>query len=313
MRIATYSHDGDTHVGIVRDDAVGPLPAGTTVVDLLAATPEERARRAEATGTPVPLSDVRLEPPVQPGAYRDFVTFEQHVEGIVKSMGQGTVVEQWYDAPTFYFSNPYAMIGAHDDVPVPPGCELLDFELEVAAIIGRPGRDLTPEEASEHIAGYTILNDWSARDLQRREMVVGLGPAKGKDSANTLGPWIVTADELERHRRNGRLDLTLTAKVNDQVIGTDQLSNMAWRFEDMVAYASRGAWVRTGDVLGSGTCGSGCLAELWGRRGTQDPPPLRVGDVVTLEVEGIGTVSNRIVQGAVPKPIPRARRRASGT
>lgn len=312
MRIATYLHNDSIRVGVVLDDGVAPLPSGTTVSDLLAASSADRDRVAAEAGAPVPLTDVHLLPPVQPGAYRDFVTFEEHVEGVVKSMGQGIVVEEWYEAPTFYFGNPYAMVGAHDDVPVPPGCEVFDFELEVAAIIGRPGRDLTPQEAREHIAGYTILNDWSARDLQRREMAVGLGPAKGKDTANTLGPWIVTADELERYRRDERLDLALTSKVNDQVIGTDQLSNMAWRFEDMVAYASRGSWVQTGDVLGSGTCGSGCLAELWGRRGMQDPPPLRIGDVVTLEVEGIGVVSNRIVQGSAPNPIPSARRREVG-
>jgi 2-keto-4-pentenoate hydratase/2-oxohepta-3-ene-1,7-dioic acid hydratase in catechol pathway len=311
MRIATYHHQGELHVGHVVDDGVAPFPAGTHVAEALLATPEDRAALAAASGPPVPVTEVRFAPPVEPGAYRDFVTFERHVEGIVKSMGQGTVVDQWYEAPTFYFGNPYAMVGAHDDVPVPPGCEVFDFELEVAAIIGRPGRDLSPEEAGAHIAGYTILNDWSARDLQRREMAVGLGPAKGKDTANTLGPWIVTADEFEYARRDGQLDLAMTASINGEVVGTDRLANMAWRFEDMVAYASRGAWVRTGDVLGSGTCGSGCLAELWGRRGEQDPPPLQVGDVVGLEVEGLGAVRNRIVAGVDPRPVPSARRVAA--
>ena len=142
----------------------------------------------------------------QPAAVRDFVTFEEHVEGVRRSVdGAAGVPEQWYAAPTFYFTNPYSIIGPADDVPVPPGCRAFDFELEVAAVIGRPGRDLTPEQARDHIVGYTIFNDWSARDLQSAEMRVGLGPAKGKDTSTTFGPWLVTADELEPYRDCGRL------------------------------------------------------------------------------------------------------------
>ena len=142
---------------------------------------------------------------------RDFLTFEQHVEGMVKLHDPPRDVHpQWYEAPTFYFSNPHSVVGAHDDVPVPPGCAVFDYELEVAAVIGRDGSDLDAGAArATHIAGYTIFNDWSARDLQFAEMQVGLGPAKGKDSAITLGPWIVTADELEPYRRDGRLTLRM--------------------------------------------------------------------------------------------------------
>lgn len=259
------------------------------------------------TGDSAPLAGVRLLPPVDAPTVRDFVTFEEHVEG----MTGGVVPPEWYETPTFYFTNPHALVGAHDDVAVPPGCALLDFELEVAAVIGRAGRDLSPERAREHIAGYTILNDWSARDLQRREMKVSLGPCKGKDFASTLGPVLVTADELEPYRdADGFLRLRMTVAVNDVEVGHDLLSNMGWPFEDLVAYASRGTWVRPGDVLGSGTCGNGgCLAELWGRRGTQDPPPLRPGDVVTMTVEGIGTIANRIVPGSPAPAIGPARDR----
>ncbi|MFD7659202.1 fumarylacetoacetate hydrolase family protein, partial [Actinosynnema sp. NPDC059797] len=247
----------------------------------------------------------RLLAPLRPSSLRDFVTFEEHVEGM---RGGAGVPEQWYAAPTFYFTNPHAVLGPHDDVPVPPGSTRFDFELEVAAVVGREGRDLTPERAGDHIAGYTILNDWSARDLQSAEMAVGLGPCKGKDTATTLGPWLVTPDELEPHREDGLLRLALTAEVNGEVVGSDLLSNMSWTFEELVAYASRGTWVRPGDVLGSGTCGNGgCLAELWGRG--VDRPPLRPGDTVTLTVEGIGRLGTTVVAGTPVRPLPTARRR----
>ena len=156
-----------------------------------------------------------------------------------------------------------------------------------------------------------IMNDWSARDLQRREMKVNLGPAKGKDFASTLGPWLVTADELEPYRdADGFLALEMSVSVNGNLIGHDLLSNMGWPFEELVAYASRGAQVRAGDVLGSGTCGNGgCLAELWGRRGTLDPSPLRPGDVVEMTVEGIGTIRNTVTAGTKLPPVTSARSR----
>jgi 2-keto-4-pentenoate hydratase/2-oxohepta-3-ene-1,7-dioic acid hydratase in catechol pathway len=177
-----------------------------------------------------------------------------------------------------------------------------------------PPREPHAADGAAAIAGYTILNDWSARDLQSREMQVGLGPAKGKDTATTLGPWLVTADEFTPDE-DGFLDLALTAEVNGVVVGSDLLSNTGWPFGELVAYASRGTEVRPGDVLGSGTCGhGGCLGELWGRGTSREElPPLASGDVVTLTVEGIGTLSTRVVAGVAPEPIgaarPRARRR----
>jgi 2-keto-4-pentenoate hydratase/2-oxohepta-3-ene-1,7-dioic acid hydratase in catechol pathway len=300
------------------------LRGTTTVLDLAAA--EDGAAR-EATdwalrsSDPVPVSAVRLLPPLQPPSVRDFVTFEEHVEGVVRSVDGATgggVAPEWYEAPTFYFTNPHGLVGAHDDVPVPAGSSAFDFELEVAVVVGAAGHDVDPAQAGRHVFGYTVLNDWSARDLQRREMKVNLGPSKGKDSATTLGPWIVTPDELAQFRdEEGFLALRLAASVNGERVGHDLLSNAGWTFEEMIAYASRGTWVRPGDVLGSGTCGNGgCLAELWGRRGRQDPPPLRPGDVVRLDVEGIGSVENRVVAGTdpaqlpvVPRARPRSRRR----
>jgi 2-keto-4-pentenoate hydratase/2-oxohepta-3-ene-1,7-dioic acid hydratase in catechol pathway len=319
MRFATYEFHNRRQVAVVAEDGtLHPLPGVTSLTGLLAeggGLPELLDAGTVILDVPAGphVTDVRLLPPLQPPTVRDFVTFEEHVEGVRRSVdGAAGVPERWYAAPTFYFGNPYAMYGPHDDIPVPPGSSVLDFELEVAAVIGKEGRDLTPEQAREHIAGYTIFNDWSARDLQSAEMRVGLGPCKGKDTATTLGPYLVTADELEKYRdADGFLRLALTASVNGEVIGKDLLSNMSWTFEEMVAYASRGTVVRPGDVLGSGTCGNGgCLAELWGVRGRQDPPPLRPGDTVTLTVEGIGSISNTVVAGPDPLPIPTGRRRS---
>ncbi|MFB7950310.1 fumarylacetoacetate hydrolase family protein [Kitasatospora phosalacinea] len=315
MRFATYEHEGRRHCGALAADRLHPLPDGTDLLDLIRSGADalHAAGRTALAGPPGPAVDeVRLLPPIQPPTVRDFVAFEEHVEGVRKSVnGVAGVPEQWYAAPTFYFGNPYAVIGAHDGVPVPPGSQALDFELEVAAVIGREGSDLTPKQAREHIIGYTIFNDWSARDLQSAEMQVGLGPCKGKDTATTLGPWLVTADELEPHRdEDGFLRLALTASVNGMVVGTDLLSNMGWTFEDLVAYASRGTVVRPGDVLGSGTMGNGgCLAELWGLNGAQQPAPLKVGDTVELTVEGIGSTANTVVPGAEPQSVPAARPR----
>ncbi|MGR3938950.1 fumarylacetoacetate hydrolase family protein [Streptomyces sp. BRA346] len=313
MKFASFVHDGKRQSGVVADEQLHPFEHPADLLDLIVEGEEAlrgAAERALTASLPVPLADTRLLPPLQPPTVRDYMTFESHVAGVARGYGD-TVPEEWYTAPAFYFTNPYAMIGAHDDVPVPPGCLRFDYELEVAAVIGKAGRDLTPEQARDHILGYTILGDWSARDLQGREMRVKLGPVKGKDTSTTLGPWLVTADELERHRdADGLLDLALTVAVNGETIGRDRLANMAWTFEEMAAYASRGTWIRPGDLLGSGTCGNGgCLAELWGRGGILEPPPLVPGDSVTMTVEGIGTISNTVVEGVAPVPLPPARRR----
>jgi len=316
MRFATYEHAGAVRAGVVADGSTGPmvhpLPVGTAVLDLVrAGLPAALDAGSGALAEPgITLAQVRLLPPLDPPTVRDFVAFEEHVEGVVASVGDGAgVVPEWYQAPTFYFTNPYAMIGAHDEVQIPAGSVLFDFELEVAAVVGRDGRSLRADQAE--IFGYTIMNDWSARDLQRREMKVNLGPAKGKDFASTLGPWLVTADELEPYRdADGFLALEMSVSVNGVTVGNDLLSNMGWPFEELVAYASRGAQVRAGDVLGSGTCGNGgCLAELWGRRGGLDPAPLRPGDVVEMTVEGIGTIRNTVAAGVDLPPVAPARTR----
>ncbi|MFE2967111.1 fumarylacetoacetate hydrolase family protein [Streptomyces sp. NPDC059340] len=312
MRFTTYAYEGVERAGVVRGGIIHPLPPGTTVLSLV----EQEALHAAGSEALCVESDltvdqVRLLPPLKPPSIRDFVGFEAHIEGVAKSLdGLEQVPEEWYRAPNFYFTNPHAAYGAHDDVPLPAGCSVLDFELEVGAVVGRAGRDLTPERAREHIVGYLVFNDWSARDLQKPEKNLGLGFSKGKDFANTLGPYLVTADEVaDRRDPDGFLDLEMTVALNGELIGRDTLANVSWTFEEMVAYAARDTWVRPGDILGSGTCGWGALAEFWGRVGERTPPPLKPGDEVTLTVERLGSVSNRIVPGRTDVYLPRARKR----
>ncbi|HEX3615324.1 MAG TPA: fumarylacetoacetate hydrolase family protein [Solirubrobacteraceae bacterium] len=303
MRIARYELDGSVFVGAVEGDGdtttLRALPPPVGVIELLEQSPAQRAEHP--LGEPVPLSEVRLLVPLQPPSVRDFVSFEQHIQGMI--MGDGIPFpEAWYGAPAFYFSNPNSVYATGDDIPVPPRAQRYDYELEVGAIIGRRGADLTLDNAREAIAGYTVFNDWSARDLQGEDRKLGMGWAKGKDTASTLGPWIVTADELERYRDGeGRLDLRMTVWRGGEQMGSDTLASTAWTFEQMLVYASRGTALVPGDVIGSGTCGGGCLGELWGRGDPRNPSPLGPGDVVRMTVEHIGTIENTVVAG--PEPV----------
>jgi 2-keto-4-pentenoate hydratase/2-oxohepta-3-ene-1,7-dioic acid hydratase in catechol pathway len=314
MRLARWVRHGNGAIreGLVVNDHVVELPSGTRVQDLLE-TGLDRAleigaeTEAGMSGAEDTVGDVTLLPPLRPATIRDFVTFEEHVEGMTASPeGIGNVPAEWYEFPTFYFTNPHSVIATGDPVVFPAASTRRDFELEVAAVIGAvPGHDgahLAPDEAAAHIFGYTIMNDWSARDVQAREMAVRLGPSKGKDFATTLGPVLVTADEVaDLVDADGFLQLELEVLVNGVNVGSDLLGNMSWTFPDLVAYASRDTRVVPGDVLGSGTCGRGCLAELWGRAAALEPPPLEPGDEVVMRVERIGEIRNVVGD---PRPTP---------
>lgn len=318
MRIARWADGADVGEGFIDGDVVVPFPDGLRVAEVLAqglaAAHALSERRDPAAARP--LAEVRLLAPLVPTSIRDFVAFEEHVEGVSASVdGKSEVVAEWYEAPTFYFTNPHT-VRASGDVVAIPETQRLDVELELAAVIGAvPGSDgenVDAETAASHIFGYTVMNDWSARDLQSREMKVRLGPAKGKDFAMTLGPWIVTADELEPFLDDdGFLAVRAELHVNGELIGHDLVSNMGWPFPELVAYAARNSVVVPGDVLGSGTVGNGgCLGELWGRRGTLDPRPLEPGDEVRMVIEGVGEIVNVVGERVTAPPVPRARERS---
>ena len=222
-----------------------------------------------------PLSDVRLLAPVlYPPSVRDFYAFEQHVAA-ARALRGGEVPREWYEIPVFYFSNPAAIFGPDDVIPYPEGTAELDYELEVAAIVG----------ADQQIGGFTIMNDWSARDLQRAEMRVGLGPAKGKDFATSLGPVLVTPDEFDGSSAE------MVARVNGEERSRGDLRDLYHSWDAILAQAARNTVLRPGDVLGSGTVGSGCILEHGDGRWLQP------GDVVELEVEGIGVLRNTVGPG----------------
>ncbi|MFK4296549.1 2-keto-4-pentenoate hydratase/2-oxohepta-3-ene-1,7-dioic acid hydratase in catechol pathway [Arthrobacter sp. GAS37] len=306
MKFFRVLANGVPRLGEANDDLdSGRLyPSGLDAFDVISQP------SAVADGDHVDLRAAELLPPIDVITIRDFITFEQHTVGALRSVaGDKGVPEAWYDAPAFYFTNPHAAMGHNATVPVAPGSQQFDFELEVAAVIGKDGYNLSPAEAEEHIAGYMILNDWSARDLQRQEMTVGLGPAKGKDTATSLGPLFVTKDEFDDVTDGGFLKLHMSVSINGKELATDSLANMAWSFPELISYASRGTWVRRGDILGSGTCGGGCLAEMWGWAGTTTPAPLHRDDVISLTVERLGTLTNFIGEAAPVHEIPKARRR----
>jgi fumarylacetoacetate (FAA) hydrolase len=240
-------------------------------------------------------ADLRFGPPVlQPPSLRDFYAFEGHVRTMWQRRG-GEVPEAWYRLPIFYFGNVSEVRGSDEAVWRPAASTELDYELEVAAIVDTPARNLDPSRAEEVVGGYTIFNDWSARDLQRDETVVRLGPAKGKDFASSFGPWLVTPDELASARAEGSTgpDLAMTAEVNGVETSRGRWSDAQFSFGEMLSRASADAGLRPGDLVGSGTVGTGCLLEV---REQTLGRYLEPGDEVVLRVERLGSLRTPIVE-----------------
>ena len=236
-------------------------------------------------------NEVKFHTPLRPNTLRDAYAFEQHVKTANQNRGR-EVPEEWYKFPVFYYTNPNSIFGPEDEIPYPHYTQALDFELEIAVIIGKGGINIKSEDASKHIFGYTIFNDWSARDVQREEMKVGLGPAKGKDFASSLGPVIMTSEALADKAvdRTGVYDLTMTAKVNGVEMSRGNFKDIFWSFGEIIARVSDTCELQPGDMIGSGTVGTGCLLELTKTQG----PWLNEGDVVELEIERIGILKNTI-------------------
>tara|TARA_B110000438_G_scaffold86276_1_gene85729 strand:+ start:9149 stop:10135 length:987 start_codon:yes stop_codon:yes gene_type:complete len=237
--------------------------------------------------------DVQLLSPIpDPQSFRDFYAFEQHVRAARKLRGLD-MHPDWFKIAIFYFSNPAALYGHSEEIPYPHGTEELDFELEFAVIIANGGSNITYEEADKHIAGYTICNDWSARDMQREEMAMSLGPAKGKDFASSFGPYMVTPDELEdAWGDDGKLHLRMTCHVNDKLISDGNTNDLFHPFTKMIERASMNARLLPGDILGSGTVGTGCILEL---RPENVGGWIKKGDTVRMEVERLGVLENKII------------------
>lgn len=248
-----------------------------------------------AGGMPVSREekDVYFYPPVpDPPSFRDFYAFEQHVKAARKLRGLD-MNPLWYKIPIFYFSNHIILYGHRDEVRYPSGSTELDFELEFAAIIATGGSDISAHDAESFIAGYTILNDWSARDFQREEMQLNLGPAKGKDFGSSFGPYLVTADELKDAWDNkGKLNLRMTCHVNHKLVSDGNANDLYHSFPAMIERASRNSAVQAGDYIGSGTVGTGCILEL---RPENTGGWIKKGDVVRMEVERLGVLENKVV------------------
>jgi 2-keto-4-pentenoate hydratase/2-oxohepta-3-ene-1,7-dioic acid hydratase in catechol pathway len=275
MRLVTYDAGAGPRVGALEDHTVVDLGFSGDMVAFIAA--------GAPAGHRTPVDGARLLAPLRPRSLRDFLAFEGHLKNALSRLNR-PIPEEWYDTPAYYKGMPDTVIGPDEEIPWPPWTDFLDHELELAAVIGREVRDVQPADAAASIFGYTIWNDASARDVQTRELPVGMGPGKAKDwdGSNVLGPCLVTADELDAS------DLVMRVRVNGELWGEDTSAHMHHTFADMIAYASRSQTLRPGEVLGSGTAAGGSGLELDRR--------LAPGDVVELEIEGIGVLRNRIGQ-----------------
>ena len=239
---------------------------------------------------------MRYPVPEKINSLRDFYAFEAHVKTARANRGRD-MIPDWYDIPVFYFSNHQAIFQHDEVVPMPRHTQWLDYELEIAFIINKDGINIPAEEAMNYIGGLTIMNDWSARDLQRKEMKVGLGPAKGKDFATSLGPEMVSLDELEGRRigrgSDTRYDMEMVARVNGQELSRGNAKDIYFTFAQLIERASADTMLYAGDVIGSGTVGTGCLLELGGEQ-SQLQRWLDVGDVVEMEIDGLGILRNTV-------------------
>jgi 2-keto-4-pentenoate hydratase/2-oxohepta-3-ene-1,7-dioic acid hydratase in catechol pathway len=303
MRFIKAGTPEGPRLGLLRDDDVAELsPTETRLEDHFGDDGEllEQlgSRIHAAPADEAPLDMLALLRPVDPVAMRDFMVFEEHVLPAWRSLGMDRGPDVWYERPIGYLSNVASILGPRDAVEIPGGSQQLDFELEAGAILGRAARSLTPDQAGACIAGFVVLCDWSARDLQFREMDGKLGPFKGKDFASSLGAVFVTPDEIADSRSGNGYDLRMTSRVNGRVYGTDQWSSAYWSFEELISYSSWNTCVEADSLVGSGTCQGGCILELSLRHGADEYPWLAPGDDVSLSIERLGSINANVAAPA---------------
>ena len=273
MKLVTYVAENGPRVGLLEDGSVFDVGWDADMVAFIeAGAPVGRRTR---------IDNARLLAPLRPRSLRDFLTFEGHLKNALVRLGR-PIPDEWYTVPAYYKGMPDTVIGPEAEIPWPPYTSRLDHELELAAIIGREGKDIPRDRALDHVFGYTIWNDLSARDVQTRELPIGMGPAKAKDwdGSNVLGPCIVTADEIDP------VNVRMTVRINGEVWGQETTANMHHTFADLIAYASQAQTIYPGEVFGSGTISGGSGIEL--------DRSLQEGDVIEMEAEGIGLLRNRI-------------------
>lgn len=317
MKLSTYKHNSEAHLGIfvneklyqvsalhkeLPNDILNFLEQGEKAMTLLKSCEKTLIENPNSIQS---VEDYQLLAPVpKPTSCRDGYAFRQHVATARRNRGLGMIPE-FDQYPIFYFTNHNAVYGPGEISLMPDHFRQLDFELEVAIVIGKKGRNIKAEEADQYIAGYTIMNDLSARTLQMEEMLLNLGPAKGKDFATTIGPWLVTLDELETYRTTtkenhtgAQYNMPMTCTINGIQVSSGNMNQMDWTFAEIIERASYGVDLYPGDVIGSGTVGTGCFLELNGTAKLNNPdfvPQwLNDNDVVTLKVEGLGELTNVI-------------------
>ena len=313
MRLVTYKIKNiKTHqIGVVKDDIVfnlNNLFGNIGLVDLIQLENYQSRINTVICGKNIikhKLSNITLLPPIpKPNSFRDAYAFRQHVETCRKNRG-AEMIKEFDEFPVFYFSNHNSMFADKDDIELMPDhFEKLDFELEFAAIIGKKGKNILSKNADKYIAGFCILNDISARTLQSEEMKLNLGPAKGKDFANVIGPYLVTTDEL-KHKEiktpfGKKYDLEMRCYVNGDLISSGNTKDMSWTFAEIIERASYGVELVPGDIIGSGTVGGGCFLEINGTKKRADKNYidrwLKQGDIIKMEIESIGNISNKIIK-----------------
>jgi fumarylacetoacetate (FAA) hydrolase len=314
MRLSTYKlHNSNQElIGLLEDDRIINLNAffgKISLIKLIQISDWQEKVLNEIDNkilTKHELEDVTILSPIpKPNSFRDAYAFKQHVEASRRNRGVD-MIKEFDEFPIFYFSNHNSIHGPNENIIcMPSHFNKLDYELEIAILIGQEGSNILAKDADRYIAGYMILNDFSARDIQMQEMKLNLGPAKGKDFASVLGPYIVTPDEISKNlikdnnNQGNRYNLKMSCLLNGELVSEGNTKDMHWTFEQIIERASYGVTLYPGDIIGSGTVGTGCLLELNGTHKLKNPNFkerwLKEGDVIEMKVDGLGEISNKII------------------